>query len=281
MMDTKDKVWLITGASKGLGLSLAKKVLSSGAKVIATSRNKKELTEAIRKADDQFFPLQMHLTDEESVGQGIKVALQEFGHIDIVVNNAGYGQFGTLEELTASEVKQNFEVNVIGSLNVIRNVLPHLRGQRSGHIINISSIGGFSGAFAGWGIYCATKFAVAGFTEALEAEVREFGIKATVVYPGYFRTHFLSKESLIIPVNPIDAYQTARQSEAFHQKEMDGNQPGDPEKAAAVLLAISQEKNPPLHLFLGSDALETAGKKIETLISEIAQWRNISSSTNL
>ncbi|QHT70669.1 SDR family NAD(P)-dependent oxidoreductase [Rhodocytophaga rosea] len=280
-MDTTEKVWLITGASKGLGLALAKKVLVSGAKVIATSRNKKELQEAFGQAGDRFLPLEISLTDEQQVQQGIKEAIQKFGRIDVVVNNAGYGQTGTLEELTASEVKQNFEVNVFGSLHVIRYVMPHLREQGSGHIFNIASIGGFSGAFAGWGIYCATKFAVAGFTEALAAEVKGFGLHATVVYPGYFRTHFLSKESLITPANPIEAYEAARQSEAFHQQQMDGSQPGDPEKAADALIAISKEVNPPIHLFLGSDALELAGKKIETINSEIAQWRELSSSTNL
>ena len=171
-----NKVWLITGASKGLGLALVKKLLALGYCVAATSRNIKKLSEAVGNKDSNFLPLEVDLLNELSVTEAISVTIKKFGKIDVVVNNAGYGLIGTLEELSDEEARKNFDVNVFGSLNVIRKVMPHLRKQKSGTIFNISSIGGFTGNFPGFGIYCATKFAVVGFTESLAAEVKPFGI---------------------------------------------------------------------------------------------------------
>ena len=173
------KVWFITGASKGLGLTLAKKLLAQGYKVAATSRSEKALIEAIGNASLNFLPLEMDLVNEKSVKNAIEVAINHFKTIDVVVNNAGYGQIGTLEELTYKESTKNYDVNVFGLLNVVRNTMPYLRANKSGHIFNIASVGGYYGAFAGWGIYCSTKFAVAGLTEALAAEVKSFGVKVT------------------------------------------------------------------------------------------------------
>jgi NAD(P)-dependent dehydrogenase (short-subunit alcohol dehydrogenase family) len=159
--------------------------------------------------------------------------------------------------------------------------MPHFRAKRSGHIFNISSIGGYTGMFPGGGIYCATKFAVAALTESLAAESKTFGIKATVVYPGYFRTDFLSSDSLAVAKNPIAEYEEARQSEAFHQNEMDGNQAGDPEKAANVLIKIAAEVNPPLHLFLGSDAYNLANQKIAAVQTDMKDWQELATSTDI
>src|SRR4051812_22782609 len=155
-MDTH-KVWFVTGASKGLGLSLVKKLVKQGYAVAATSRGKMDLPEF---KSTNFLPLQVDLQDEQSVANALKKTIEVFRKIDVIVNNAGYGQLGTLEELTDVESRKNFDVNVFGSLNVIRNVLPHLRSQKKGMIFNIASIGGLSGDYAGWGIYCATKFAM-------------------------------------------------------------------------------------------------------------------------
>ena len=185
--------------------------------------------------------------------------------MDVIVNNAGYGQLGTIEELSDEETRANFNINVFGSLNVIRNVMPYFRTQKSGTIFNISSAGGYFGAFAGWGIYCSSKFVVAGFTEALAEEVKEFGVSATVVYPGYFRTDFLSKNSIKSPEHPINDYQAARQSEQDHLNQINGNQTNDPEKAATVLIAISEEEKPPVHLLLGKDAYEILKTKIDVM----------------
>lgn len=196
-----------------------------------------------------------------------------------MVNNAGYGLIGSLEELSDKESRDNFEVNVFGMLNVIRNVMPHLRTQKSGHIINISSIGGFSGAFPGFGIYCATKFAVVGLSESLSAEVKAFGIKVTVVQPGYFRTNFLSAGSIGIPDNQIAAYAEVRESQQAHQASINGNQPGDPEKAVRAMIEIANVEIPPLHLFLGQDAYEMADQKILSVQNDMDKWENLATAT--
>ncbi len=272
------KVWFVTGASKGLGLTLVKKLLTQGYSVAATSRNVHALMKEVGQTAN-FLPLEVDLLNEQSVAKAVAETVQTFGAVHVVVNNAGYGQFGTLEELSDAEVRKNFDVNVFGSLNVIRNAMPFLREQRSGAIFNISSIGGFYGNFPGWGIYCATKFAVAGFTESLAAEVKEFGITATVVYPGYFRTGFLSQESFGRPQNPIDAYTDARASQTMHEDDINGNQPGDPEKAAAVLIEIAESADIPIHLFLGQDAYDTAKIKIEVVQKDMHSFKELATST--
>lgn len=274
-----NKVWYITGASKGLGLSLAKKLLSQGYKVAATSRNLNELQEAVSDNSSNFLPLQVSLTDENSVQQSIEKTISLFGKIDVVVNNAGYGLTGALEELTDDESRRNFDINVFGTLNVIRQVMPYLRKQQNGHIFNIASIGGFTGDFPGFGIYCATKFAVHGLTESLAAEIKPFGLYATVVSPGYFRTNFLSDTSLNIPANPIDAYNNVREVERSHQEDINFNQPGDPAKAADVMIEASLLPAPPVHLFLGADAYELAGQKIKSLQKDLELMKSSAAGT--
>jgi NAD(P)-dependent dehydrogenase (short-subunit alcohol dehydrogenase family) len=278
-METK-KVWFITGASKGLGLTLVKKLLQNGYCVVATTRKLQSLNEEIGHGSDVFLPLEVNLTDNIEVKSAIEKSIAYFGKIDVVVNNAGYGQIGTLEELSDQEARANFEVNVFGSLNVIRNVMPYLRTQKSGNIFNISSAGGFFGSFAGWGIYCSTKFAMAGFSEALAEEVKEFGVNVTVVYPGYFRTDFLSQGSLKTSNHPIQDYGVARESEKIHFKSINGNQPNDPEKATDVLIAISKEENPPVHLLLGKDSYEMLKNKIGIITNDVEQWKNYTLSTS-
>ncbi len=257
-----EKVWFVTGASKGLGLALVKKLLSQGYRVAATSRKVDELAKAVDTDSENFLPLALNLLDEADVQKAVTAAVAHFGNIDVVVNNAGYGMLGSLEELTDAEARANFDVNVFGSLNVIRQVMPQLRRQQAGHIFNISSIGGFSGGFAGFGIYCATKFAVHGFTESLAAEVKPFGIHATLVMPGYFRTNFLEGGSLSTPAHEMSEYKNVRETQAAHQQSINNNQPGDPDKAADVLIAVAQQAEPPIHLFLGADAYEVAKQKI-------------------
>lgn len=273
------KVWFVTGASKGLGLTLVKKLLAEGYKVAATSRSLMALTAEVGEQTENFLPLKVDLVNEQSVAKAVAETIQIFGAINVVVNNAGFGQFGTLEELSDTEARQNFDVNVFGSLNVIRHVMPHLREQRAGAVFNISSIGGFSGNTPGWGTYCATKFAVAGFTESLAAEGKEFGITATVVYPGYFRTGFLTQESFGRPQKQIDAYTDARASQALHENDINGNQMGDPEKAASVLITIAESDNVPLHLFLGQDAYNGAKAKIEAVQKDMNTVEELATST--
>lgn len=279
-METK-KVWFVTGASKGLGLTLVKKLLTQGFRVVATTRNTQSLIQEIGNTSEAFLPLEVNLTDNTSVKEAVEKSIAHFGQLDVIVNNAGYGQLGTLEELTDEECKENFDVNVFGSLNVIREAMPYLRAQRSGNIFNISSVGGYFGSFAGWGIYCSTKFAVAGFTEALAEEIKEFGVKATVVYPGYFRTDFLTKGSIRTPKQAVQEYGAARQSEQAHLNEINGSQSNDPEKAADVLIAISKEEQPPVHLLLGSDAYEMLKTKVGIITGDAEEWKTYTLSTAL
>jgi NAD(P)-dependent dehydrogenase (short-subunit alcohol dehydrogenase family) len=275
-----NKVWFVTGASKGLGLSLVKKLLKEGFNVAATSRKIQDLTQAVGN-HASFLPLAVDLKTEASVHQAMEQTVDRFGSIDVVVNNAGYGLAGSLEELSDLEARENFDVNVFGSLNVIRQAMPYLRKQQSGHVINISSIGGITGSFPGFGIYCATKFAVVGFSESLAEEAKPFGVHVTVVEPGYFRTSFLSPGSIAIPANPLDVYQTAKASRDLHLNTIAGNQPGDPDKAADAIVKIASEKNPPLHLVLGQDAYDMAQGKIAALKKGFEEWKEVSISTGL
>ncbi|MBD1362852.1 SDR family NAD(P)-dependent oxidoreductase [Mucilaginibacter sp. ZT4R22] len=260
------KTWFITGASKGFGLSLVKQLLNAGQNVAATSRNITELVKAVGVTAPNFLPLEVELGNEDSVGCAIHQTKAAFGSIDVVINNAGYGVGGSIEELTDRETRDNFEVNVFGTLNVIRMVMPYMRYQQSGHIINVSSIAGFAGA-TGWSVYAATKSSVVGLSEVLAQDVAEFGVKVTVVAPGAFRTSFLTEESLNIAKHTIEGY-TAVHATQSRYLQMDGQQSGDPEKAAAAIIEIGQMENPPLYLLLGEDAYDRAMAKLEKLERE-------------
>lgn len=277
---TNSKVWFVTGASKGIGLSLVRRLLRDGHRVAATSRTAAELTRAIGPASAAFLPLEVELTDEAAVGRAVAAALTQFGALDVIVNNAAYGQFGTVEEVSDAEARRNFDVNVFGTLNVLRAALPTLREQRSGHVFNISSVGGFFGGFSGWGVYCSTKFAVAGLTEALYADLAPLGVKVTLVYPGYFRTNFLGQGGMVRPARPIAAYAQARASEAHHTDSINGNQPGDPDKLAGALIEVAGAPTAPLHLFLGSDAVAMAETKQAEIQRDLAAHRALSVGTD-
>jgi NAD(P)-dependent dehydrogenase (short-subunit alcohol dehydrogenase family) len=274
-----EKIWFVTGASKGLGLTLVQKLLASGTPVAATSRSINELKQAVGYEGPLFLPLAVDLKTESSVGEAVTKAVETFGRIDVVVNNAGYGMAGSLEELSDAEARENFDVNVFGALNVIRTAMPVLRKQRSGHILNIASIGGFTGAFPGFGIYCATKFAMVGFSESLAAEVASFGIKVTVVEPGYFRTQFLAAGSLAVPKNEIAEYEEVRKVQSLHQNDLNGQQAGDPEKAAEVMIRVADDENPPMHLFLGQDSYDLAYAKMDQVKKDLEAWEELATST--
>lgn len=280
MKTKQNTIWFVTGASKGLGLVIAQKLLAAGYRVAATSRSEADLVAQLGPASDRLLPLQLHLGDEAAVAAGIAKVRAHFGGLDVVVNNAGYGQLGTVEEVTDAEARKNFDVNVFGVLNVLRAALPYLRAQRSGHVFNISSIGGYTGDFSGWGIYCATKFALSGLTEGLRADLKPFGVDVTLVYPGYFRTEFLSSGSVGKPSRPIAAYQAARDSERAHLDEINHHQPGDPDKLAEALIAAYQLAAPPLHLFLGSDAVSVAEAKQAQVAADLTAHRALSVGTD-
>jgi NAD(P)-dependent dehydrogenase (short-subunit alcohol dehydrogenase family) len=273
-----NKVWFVTGASKGLGLTLVKQLLQAGHKVAATSRNTSSLENAVHIEDESFLPIALDLSSDEHVARAILQAEEKFGRIDVVVNNAGYGIGGSIEELSDKETRDSFDINVFGTINVIRHVLPIMRTQRSGHIINISSIAGIAPA-TGWSVYGATKHAVIGLTEVLAEDVSALGIKVTVIAPGAFRTNFMNADSLILSEKKIDAYAGIRASHERYAK-MSGNQLGDPEKAAKVMIELSELQEPPLYLLLGSDAFSRAFTKLDLLASSYKQWEAMTKSSD-
>ena len=274
---SKQKVWFITGASQGMGLEVTKAVLNNGDKVIATSRSTDSLLENLGENDKNLLPLKMDVTNEQEVKNVISKSIEDFGQIDVVVNNAGYNLLGNMEELSDSEFRKTMDVNVFGMTNVIRHILPQLRKQKSGHIINTSSMMGYM-SYPGNGSYSASKYAVIGLSEALAQEVAPFGINVTILVPGTFRTNFMSESSLAVAKNKIDVYNLKEQVEMF--KSYDGKQLGDPKKLAQVLIQISQMSKPPLHLPLGSDSynaiMGNRGKEQE----ELKEWKEISLSTD-
>lgn len=274
---SKQKVWFITGASKGMGLEVAKTVLANGGKVIATSRNRDGLVTNPGEASANLLPLKMDITNEAEVKSAIEKGIETFGQIDVVVNNAGYNLLGNIEELSDAEFRQTMDVNVFGMANVIRNVLPHLRKNKSGHIINTSSMMGYM-SYPANGSYSASKFAVIGLSEALAQEVAPFGIHVTILAPGTFRTNFMSDSSLAVAKNKIDAYNLERQVELF--KSYDGKQPGNPAKLAEVLYEISNLPEPPIHLPLGTDSYQAIVAQREKEAVELEKWKSLSLSTD-
>ncbi|HMI05091.1 MAG TPA: SDR family NAD(P)-dependent oxidoreductase [Pedobacter sp.] len=260
------RTWFITGASKGFGLSLVRQLLQAGQNVAATSRDLNALVAAVGITEPNFLPLEVDLGNEDSVGCAIHQANAAFKSIDVVINNAGYGIGGSIEELSDRETRDCFEINVFGTLNVIRMVMPYMRAQMSGHIINISSIAGITGT-SGWSVYAATKFSVVGMTEVLAQDVAEFGVKVTVVAPGAFRTSFLNADSINIGQHTIRDYTAVHNAQEL-LLERDGKQNGDPDKAAAAIIELAHMENPPLYLLLGEDAYNRAMAKLDRLKAE-------------
>jgi short-subunit dehydrogenase len=266
------KVWYVTGASQGLGLSLVKKLLDKGYRVAATSRNAASLSQAVGLIDkDRFLPLAVDLNNPDCVDDSIKQTMAAFGRIDVLVNNAGYGMAGTVEEISEHDVANIFKVNVLATIEVVKRVLPVMRRQKSGYIINMGSVAGFVGA-PGWAIYSATKSAVAAFSEVLALDVDEFNIRVTVVEPSGFRTGFLTKDSLAYTESKIEGYQAVKDTQARYLA-ANGKQPGDPDKASEILIGLSEIDQPPLHLYLGQDAYNRASEKLKVMTAELEQWK--------
>jgi NAD(P)-dependent dehydrogenase (short-subunit alcohol dehydrogenase family) len=273
----KLKVWYITGASKGIGRSLVEQLLLGGNKVAGTSRQIVALAD-IAGTNENFLPLQVDLTNEKSIATSFEKAKAAFGRIDVIVNNSGYGIGGAIEELSEQEINNNFDVNFFAIVKVIQQALSYLRSQRSGHIINISSIAGFAPGL-GWSVYAAAKFAVSGLSEALANDLKPLGIHVSAVSPGAFRTNFVKPDSIAFSKKQIADYDFIREA---HQKfsDMDGKQLGNPDKLALALMELVNSPNPPVNLFLGSDAYNRATDKIATLSHQMEQWKNLSFSTD-
>lgn len=266
------KVWYVTGTSQGLGLTLVKTLLDNGYRVAATSRDAHTLTQAVGLIDkDRFLPLAVDLNNPDCIDESIRQTLAVFGRIDVVVNNAGYGMAGTVEETAEQDIKNIFNVNVLATINVVKGILPVMRSQRSGYIINIGSVAGFVGA-PGWSVYSATKAAVAAFSEVLALDVKEFNIKVTVVEPSGFRTGFLTKDSLAYTESKIEGYQAVKDTQERYLA-ANGKQPGDPHRASEILIELAEGENPPLHLYLGQDAYNRVSEKLKTMTTELEQWK--------
>jgi NAD(P)-dependent dehydrogenase (short-subunit alcohol dehydrogenase family) len=268
------KVWYVTGASQGLGLTLVKKLLDHGYRVAATSRDAHTLGQAVGLIDsDRFLPLAVDLNNLDCIDESIQQTLATFGKIDVVVNNAGYGMAGTVEEIAEPDIRNIFNVNVLATIDVVKSVLPVMRSQRSGYIINIGSVAGFVGA-PGWSVYSATKAAVAAFSEVIALDVKEFGIKVTVVEPSGFRTGFLTKNSLALTSSRIEGYEAVKNTQDSYLS-ANGQQPGDPDRAAEIFMELAESPEPPMHLFLGNDAYNRASKKLTDMSAELEQWKSI------
>ena len=273
------KVWYVTGASQGLGLVLVKKLLENGYRVAASSRDVHTLTQAVGLIDrDRFLPLAVDLNNLDCIDESIQQTLAAFGRIDVVVNNAGYGMAGTVEEIGEQDIRNIFNVNLLATIDVVKRVLPVMRSQKSGYIINIGSVAGFVGA-PGWSIYSATKAAVAAFSEVLALDVKEFGIGVTVVEPSGFRTGFLSKNSLAYTESKLDGYQAVKDTQERYLAN-NGQQPGDPEKATEILIKLAEKEHPPIHLYLGRDAYNRASAKLAAMTAELEEWKSISISAD-
>jgi len=272
------KVWFITGASRGLGAQVAKAAMAAGDRVAATGRDPAAVQRTLGGHGD-VLPLGLDVTDPASIAAAVDAASAHFGRIDVLVNNAGYGHLGIFEESTPEEVREQFNTNVFGLMEVTRAVLPVMRRQRAGHIINISSIGGLTG-FASCTLYGSSKFAVEGFSENLQFDLAPFGIHVTVVEPGFFRTDFLDQSSVRYTSRPVEDYEKVSKGTRSAYADHSHQQLGDPAKLGPALVQLVRAENPPLHLLLGSDAVKFAEEALACRQAEIAAWRTLSASTD-
>lgn len=266
------KVWLVTGASTGLGRALATAAANRGDTVIATARDRASVA-------DFAHHDRLDVTDAEQVRQVVSRAVREHGRIDVVVNNAGHGLVGVVEEVPDDAIRGLLETNLLGAWRVAREALPHLRRQRSGHLVQLSSVGGVVGN-PGHAAYAASKFALEGMSEALAGEVAGFGIRVTIVQPGPFRTDFAGRSLLLTEPNPAYAGTPGGDlRDGFRQQ--DGNQPNDPAKAAEAIIAAVDSPNPPLRLPLGPEAVTRIGAKLRDQLASIEEWESIATDTRV
>ena len=263
------KIWFITGVSSGFGTALADLAIQKGDKVAATFRQPKQAEEFTRKAGESGRGFVCEITDEEQVKTAVADALAHFGRLDVIVNNAGYGSLGSIEEVPAEEVRRQFEVNVFGPLHVLRAVLPQLRKQRSGHVLNITSIGGLK-TLAGASIYNASKFALEAIGESLAQQVKPLGIKVTNIEPSGFRTEWAGASATYVDTN-IEDYRATVGENLKGIQSYSGRQPGDPLRAAQAMYDVVNQENPPLHLPLGKAAVKGAREKFEGLLKELGE----------
>jgi NAD(P)-dependent dehydrogenase (short-subunit alcohol dehydrogenase family) len=271
------QVWLITGSSRGIGRALAEAVLAKGHNLVATARDARALSGLIERYGDRVRATALDVTDEKAAEAALRLAVEAFGRLDVLVNNAGYGDLASIEDTSLEQFRAQIETNLFGVINVTKAAIPIMRRQGSGHIIQFSSVGGRVGPI-GRGAYAAAKWGVEGFSEVLGKEVGPFGVKVTIIEPGGFRTDFAGSSSSIDEGNP--AYDATVGAVARFQREYNGAQPGDPTKAASVILEVANLSDPPLRLLLGSDAVRAAEAAAIERSKADAKWRDLSVSTD-
>ena len=272
------KVWLVTGCSKGLGTALVEELIAQGYPVAGTSRSKESLEKSIGVESDLFLPLSMNVKDEADVKNAISLATEEFGRIDVVVNNAGFTHLATIEEMSDADAREEFDINVFGTLNVIRSVLPQMRAQGSGHIFNVSSLGAYNvGPLSG--IYCATKHAVKAISETLAQEVKAFGIHVTDVKPGFMKTEFFGPSyKTTAPVG--SPYKHLYDENMKFYMGQNGNQAGDPKKAAKLYIKVAEMDAPYESLPMGTDCCDGIRDICEGTAKLMEKMRSVAETTN-
>jgi NAD(P)-dependent dehydrogenase (short-subunit alcohol dehydrogenase family) len=273
------KTWFITGATRGLGVEVAKAALRAGDRVVATGRKREAVVASLGPDNDHLLSVELDVTDAAGAQASINAAMSRFGAIDVLVNNAGYGHLGFFEETTDEDVRAQFATNLFGVFNVTRAALPFMRSAREGRIFNISSLGGILGAELG-SLYCATKFALEGFSESLAKEIAPFGLFVTIVEPGPFRTDFLTSESLRFGENIVADYDERRVQLRASFEQRNGQQPGDPAKLGEAMVLLANEPAPPMRFLAGSIAVEAADAKLAGMRAELDHWRKLSVGTD-
>lgn len=270
--------WFITGANRGLGASIARAALGAGFNVVATARDPASLAALSDEYGERLHAVALDVTAPAQARAAVDSALARFGRIDVLVNNAGYGQLGPFEEIDEAAIRAQFDTNVFGLMEVTRAVLPAMRAQRAGHIFNMSSVGGLAG-FAGASVYCASKFAVQGLSASLAPELAPFGIRVTSVSPGFFRTDFLDHRSVRYGEHAVSDYADASSALRAQYDGYSHQQAGDPDKLAALMLALAADPRPTVHAVVGADAMEIIGQELARVQGDIAAWAERSAAT--
>ena len=265
-----NKVWIITGCSTGFGRALAKEVLAKGYNVSVCARNTADIQDLVESYPNTALAVKLDVTDAFQIAEAVNITIHKWGQIDVLVNNAGIGYFAAVEESEEAEVRRMFEINVFGLAKMTQEVLPHMRKRRTGHILNIASIGGLR-SFPGVGFYNATKYAVDGLSESLSKELAPLGIKVTIIAPSGFRTDWAGRSAKDSPIKIDDYAETAWKNQGTIRG-YSGNQPGDPVRAALAMITITEVDNPPLRLLLGAAALKGARIKLEELKHDFDTW---------
>lgn len=271
------QVWLITGSSRGLGRALAEAVLAAGHRLVATARNPEQLAELVERHGDRVRAVALDVTDERASIAAVQTAVDAFGRLDVLANNAGYGDLASIEDTSMKDFRAQIETNLFGVVHVTKAAIPVMRRQGSGHILQFSSVGGRVGP-VGRGAYAAAKWGIEGFSEVLAKEVGPLGVKVTIIEPGGFRTDFAGSSTTIAQDNPV--YAATVGAVARFQREYNGAQPGDPSKAAAAIIRVAGLDEPPLRLLLGSDAVRAVGDAERARIEADRTWQALSVSTD-